>query len=109
MQSKSSLVTKDQRRSPHEVKALRDAYLAVFRERNATKEQADAVFVDIIEVTGYHKVAGPNVSDGTLRELNGSRRVGGHIMQMFSWPREMLEALEQAVTLETEIDAQQGD
>lgn len=109
MQTISDLMPDGKERSPEALKYLREAFMAVFVNGSADVNQREAVLVDLMKVSGYHTVASVDASDGTVRELNGSRRVGGYIMQMLNFPMQKLNELERAIELEAMIDQEKGN
>ena len=109
MQTLATFMPDGEERGAEALNTLREAYLSVFVNNNADKNQMEMVLVDIMKVSGYHTVAAADASDGTLRELNGSRRVGGYIMQMLNYPRKKLDALERAIEAESYVDALNGE
>lgn len=88
---------------------LREAYIRIFAGKGS-KDDADLVFLDLMVVSGYHHFldapAGAEAaSDAALRELNGSRRVGGRIMRMLNYPLAQLNEIQAAIVRETEYVA----
>lgn len=104
MQTLATFMPDGKERSDAALNELRKAYLSIFVENNADRNQMEMVLVDIMKVSGYHTVAAADASEGTLRELNGSRRIGGYIMQMLNFPRKKLDALERSIEAEALAD-----
>ena len=82
---------------------LMEAYRNVFSGKGTT-DDAEAVLVDLLKVSGYHMTLPASASDAEVRELNGSRKVGGHIAYMMNFDMEVMRELQKRISSELHFD-----
>jgi hypothetical protein len=87
---------------------LSRAYRMLFHAK-ADKQQADMVLVDLLNFSGYYKVA-PAGSDAiALARHEGRREVAGRIMQNLRMTDAEIDAMERTVRQEALVDQVEGE